>query len=151
MIWYRINRAGWLAIGRWWNVLRTPLAIVLRPWIRPEIDYRADIGPGLAILHPDLGVVVNRDTKVGSFCSFAGGNCVGGRGVILGAHVTMGANSVVLGPVTIGDFVTIAAGAVVMGDFPGPGTLAGVPARPAGGNETAMLKALSNKNSRRPE
>jgi serine acetyltransferase len=60
--WYRLNRAAWLALGEGWSIVRgclAPLITLIRPWLGTEIDYRAEIGPGLLILHPSLGIVVN--------------------------------------------------------------------------------------------
>ena len=109
MAWYRLNRAAYLAWGRRWSTVRgvlVPLNLLARVLVPSEIDYRADIGPGLRILHPQLGVVV-------------------------GARVVAGAGLILAGGNAVGDGVVVGAGAVVVHDFAGPGTLVGVPARPA--------------------
>lgn len=139
---YRLARAGHLAFGPAWAVLRAacaPLAFVLRPWFgRCEVHYAADIGPGLHILHPGLGVVVSKHAVVGRCCTLTGGNCIGSRRrlqsgeLTIGDYVILGANAVVLGPTVIGDRVRIGAGAVVVGDIPGGCSVVGVPARPVG-------------------
>ena len=129
---YRLNRAGYLALGRLWLALRvitSPLNPIIRIFVPSEIDYRADIGAGMRILHPQLGVVVSASTVAGTGLILAGGNAIGGSAPILGNHCQLGINAVIIGPVTLGDHVTVGAGAVVVDGFSGPGTLVGVPAR----------------------
>ena len=48
---------------------------------------------------------------------------------VLGDRVRVGANSVVLGPITIGDDAVIGAGAVVVRNVPAGAVVGGVPAR----------------------
>ncbi|MEZ5176985.1 MAG: hypothetical protein R2746_01530 [Acidimicrobiales bacterium] len=108
-----------------------PLNLLARVLVPSEIDYRADIGPGLRILHPQLGVVVGARVVAGAGLILAGGNAVGDGAPRLGDHVQLGVNAVVVGDVVLGDGVVVGAGAVVVHDFAGPGTLVGVPARPA--------------------
>lgn len=123
---YRLNRSAYLAFGRGWSAARvvlSPAMFALRPWTpRCEIHYRADIGPGLKVLHPTLGVVVSAKTIAGKNLELVGGNCIGSRkpiehgGIRLGDNVMLGANAVVLGPLTIGNGVRVGAGAVVVRD-----------------------------------
>ncbi len=137
---YRLQRAAHLRFGRTWPVLRvacSPLVFALERLGGVEIHYRADIGPGLHVLHPSLGIVVSAYTKAGTGLVLTGGNCIGGTngiedtaGVVLGDGVLLGANAVILGPVTVGDRALLAAGAVLVDDAPGGMMLAGVPAKP---------------------
>jgi serine acetyltransferase len=125
---YRMSRAGHLALGRGWGVARialTPALFALRPWSgRCEIHYQADIGRGLRVLHPTLGVVISAKTVAGKDLVLVGGNCIGGRKALdagdihIGDNVLLGANAVVLGPITVGDDAKIGAGAVVVRDVP---------------------------------
>lgn len=136
---YRASRCLWLALGRRWQVLHTLLAparLALRPFAAGlELHYEADIGPGLRILHPSLGVVVSARTVAGRNLVLTGGNCIGTRpgmpagGLRLGDDVTLGANAVVLGPCAVGDRVVVGAGSVLVGDAPDDTTMVGAPAR----------------------
>jgi serine acetyltransferase len=123
---YRIDRMLFLLLGNSYRVLRVlllPLIFITSPW-RPrcEIHYMADIGKGLRILHPSLGIVINGKAVVGDNLLLVGGNCIGARktvkqgDILIGNNVTLGINSMILGPIVIGDNVNIGAGAVVVKD-----------------------------------
>lgn len=138
---YRMDRFLFLAIGSPYGVLR-PLFFPMFSFLRfvsagHEIDYKADIGKGLRVLHPTLGVVVSGYTIAGEDLTLTGGNCIGARAsmqpgsITIGHKVLLGANAVILGPVRIGDGCAIGAGAVVLDDAPPGCVLVGVPARPA--------------------
>ena len=141
---YRLDRALFLLFGRAWVLLRPlffPLFLLLDLLGgRAEIHYRAQIGPGLLILHTTLGVVVNGNAVIGRDLVLAGGNCIGLRGnesdttLIIGDDVQLGVNAVVLGPVRVGDGARIGAGAVVVSDVDPDSFMIGVPAvrRPPG-------------------
>lgn len=136
---YRIDRCLYLICGQAWMALRViayPLFIFLRVFsCRHEICCKAQIGRGLQLTHPTLGIVVNGDAIIGENCLFNGGNSIGVRReislgeLVLGDHVTLGINSCVLGPAHIGSRVIIGAGAVVVGDLPDGCVAKGVPAR----------------------
>ncbi len=137
---YRVSRLLYLALGDFWGPARLfclPLRLLLRPWFGGcEIDYRADIGPGLVVFHPSLGVVVSERLTAGANLTLVGGNCIGERKkdgterIILGDGVTLGVNGVILGPVRIGHRAYVGAGAVVIADAEDDDVLVGVPARP---------------------
>lgn len=116
-----------------------------------ELDWRADLGPGLFLEHPQ-GVEIGDGVVTGS-------NVVLGLGVLLGAtfhhpsktgfptigdNVEIWAKASVLGPVHVGDGAIVGAHALVMHDVP-PGAVArGVPAKmyingePVGSESTAQ-------------
>jgi serine acetyltransferase len=125
---YRLSRSAYLALGRGWPAARlvfAPALYLARPWSgRCEIHYQADIGKGLRILHPTLGVVISGKTVAGEYLVLVGGNCIGGRKALehgqirIGDNVLLGANACVMGPCQIGNDVRIGAGAVVVKDAP---------------------------------
>lgn len=101
-----------------------------------ELDWRAELGPGLFLEHPQ-GVEIGDGVITGA-------NLVLGLGVLLGStfhrpaktgfptigdHVEIWAKASVLGPVHVGDGAIVGAHALVMHDVP-PGAVArGVPAQ----------------------
>lgn len=137
---YRMSRMMHLALGRRWGVLHSllwPLRALGRPFgAGLEIHYRADVGPGLGVLHPTLGAVVSAHAVCGKNLVLAGGNCIGARpgtaeeGLIIGDGVTLGINASILGPARVGDKVYVGANSVLIGDAPAGATVTGVPARP---------------------
>jgi serine acetyltransferase len=136
---YRLDRLGFLVFKNAWPALRIlffPLFVILRILsFSHEIHYGANIGMGLKILHPSLGVVVSGKLIAGEHLLLTGGNCLGVRSpfkygeFIIGNDVTLGANAVILGPLTLGNEVRIGAGAVVIESAPSHVTLTGVPAK----------------------
>lgn len=140
LISYRLDRSAYLLCGRIWTALRVlffPLFLFLRLLsCRHEICFAAQIGRGLQVWHPTLGVVVHGDAIVGKNCILYGGNSIGvRRGIrrgelVLGDDVILGINACVLGPAQIGNRVTIGAGAVVVNDLAEATVAVGVPARP---------------------
>ena len=136
---YRLDRFGFLLFKNGWRAIRVlffPLFLFLRLLsYAHEIHYAADIGKGLKILHPSLGVVVNGNLIAGDHLTLTGGNCLGQRKKMsygefkIGSHVSLGANAVILGPVIVGDHVRVGAGAVVIETAPDNATLVGVPAK----------------------
>lgn len=135
---YRLNRFCHLIFGRSYLIIRIiifPLFVFLRLIsANHEISYRADIGKGLNILHPSLGVVISGYAIIGENFTLAGGNGIGLRlikehKIIIGNNVRLGVNAVILGPVEIGNKVCIGAGAVVINDIGDRQIVAGVPAK----------------------
>jgi serine O-acetyltransferase len=90
-----------------------------------------DIGPGLVLMHGFATIVTAR--KIGMDCQVSQQVTIGyddrGAPPILGDRVRVGANAVVLGPITIGDDAVVGAGAVVIRDVPAGAVVGGVPAR----------------------
>ncbi len=98
-----------------------------------DIDPAARMGPGLEISH-GVGLVVGPDVVTGPSCVLRQCVTLGGNGRVkgmphLGARVQVGANAVLLGPITVGDDAWIGAGAVVLCDVPAGCVAVGNPAR----------------------
>jgi serine acetyltransferase len=146
---YRLDRFGFLVFKNAWPAFRLlffPLFLFLRLLSHNhEIHYAADIGKGLKILHPSLGTVVNGKLIAGEHLTLTGGNCLGGSkplnygDFIIGNHVFLGVNAVILGPVTIGNQVIVGAGAVVIKSAPDNVVLVGVPAKAIKTNPGALI------------
>ncbi|MGN6693006.1 MAG: hypothetical protein ACTHN0_02420 [Aquihabitans sp.] len=141
---YRLSRAGYRRFGRKWVLFRTltaPLNPFIRIFVPSMINYRADIGPGFRILHPQLGIVIGGEVKAGRGLILAGGNAIGGGAPVLGDWIHLGINASVMGSITLGKSVRLGAGAVAVKDYAGPGTIVGVPAQPVRREDEAALTA----------
>ena len=119
-----------------------PLAFVLRGitivWGGTEIHPSAQIGPGFCLLHSQK-VLIGGDVKIGSNVRISHGVSIGGdagRGrpkgeacPVVGDNVTIGLDSIILGPVTVGDGAVISGQSFVVKDVPPYSVVAGSPAR----------------------
>ena len=100
-----------------------------------DLHPAAKIGGGLMIDH-GTGVVVGETATVGHGCTFLHGVTLGSTGKELGFdrhpkvgnHVFLGAQSTVLGNISIGDHVTIGSGSLVLKPLPAGATAVGSPA-----------------------
>lgn len=155
---YRIDRSGYLLFGASWTALRillAPLNTFLALWsCRHEICWKAEVGKGLRIMHPTLGIVIHGEAVVGENCVLIGGNSLGGRRpirrgqLVLGDDVVLGIHSCVLGPVRIGNGVQIGAGAVVVHDLKDGAVAVGIPARAIGKKKNARRKRKKRADER---
>lgn len=116
-----LSRLFWKVLHRW-CMFHTGI----------QIPIGTQIEPGLKIGHFG-GIVINPNAKIGKNFSIAQGALIGNaqgkrKGVpTIGANVIMGANSIVVGGVTIGDYVLIAPGAFVNFDVPAHSIVIGNP------------------------
>lgn len=102
-----------------------------------ELPWKTRIGPGFRVDHGQA-LVINDNTIFGRDCTVRNSTTIGNkrsadggytRSPIFGDRVNIGANAVIIGPVTIGDDAVIGAGAVVVKDVPAGHTAVGNPAR----------------------
>lgn len=102
-----------------------------------ELPWKTRIGPGFRIDHGQA-LIINDGTVFGAGCTVRNSTTIGNkrlkdgtysRSPHFGDRVDIGANAVIIGPITIGDDVAIGAGAVVLRDVPSKHVAVGNPAR----------------------
>ena len=107
-------------------------------WLRTvyacDIMPTTEIGEGTRFPHNGLGVVINQDAVIGKNCVIGKGVVIGGRNGFyvvphIGDNVEIGANSVLIGPITVGEGSIIGAGSVVTHDVEPYVVVVGNPAR----------------------
>lgn len=111
----------------WWLYMKhlTYLYGIQTAWNRPLPENFVIAHFGGITFFPEKcgkGIYLRQGCTVGS-------SGMEGRHPIIGDNVIFGANSIVIGSITIGNNVTIAAGAVVIKDVPDNAIVAGVPAK----------------------
>ena len=112
------------------------LSVLTRFWTGVEIHPGARIGRGFFLDH-GAGVVIGATAVVGDHCVMFHNVTLGGTGKyhgqrhpIVGDHVFIGTNAILLGPVRVGDHARIGANAFVINrDVPAGATVVGTPAR----------------------
>lgn len=122
-------------------LLAVPYGIFYRVFVEwflgVELPWKTRIGPGLRIEHGQT-LVVNDQTIFGSHCMVRHSTTIGNKQLrsgaysgspVIGDHVDIGANAVILGEIRIGDHAVIGAGSVVLKDVPPSTVVAGNPAR----------------------
>ncbi len=102
-----------------------------------ELPWKTRVGPGFRIDHGQA-LIINDGTVFGAGCTVRNSTTIGNkklkdgtysRAPIFGDRVDIGANAVIIGPITIGDDCAIGAGAVVLKDVPAGHVAVGNPAR----------------------
>jgi serine O-acetyltransferase len=130
---YRVSH--WLFEARWiwlaWLITRLSLTLT-----GAEIEFSAQIGPGLLIAHP-AGIVIGRGTVIGEGATIYQGVTCGIRSWSagparnyphIGDRVVLCARSSVLGGITVGSHSVIGAHALIFRDVPRGGVAKGVEA-----------------------
>jgi len=102
-----------------------------------ELPWKTRIGPGFRVDHGQA-LVINDGTVFGAHCTVRNSTTIGNkrlkdgsysRAPRFGDHVDIGANAIIIGPITIGNDVMIGAGAVVLKDVPPNSVVVGNPGR----------------------
>jgi len=111
--------------------------VVVEWFLCIELPWKTRIGPGFRLDHGQA-LVVNDGTVFGANCTVRNSTTIGNkqlkdgtysRAPRFGDRVNIGANAVIIGPITIGDDALIGAGAVVVKDVPANCVAIGNPAR----------------------
>jgi serine O-acetyltransferase len=131
---YRV--AHWLHARLGLGLLARLLSVWARFWTGVEIHPAARIGRGLFIDH-GAGVVIGETAVVGDHCVLFHNVTLGGTGKydghrhpVVGDHVFIGTNAILLGPIHVGDHAKVGANAFVINrDVPAHATVVGTPAR----------------------
>jgi serine O-acetyltransferase len=144
---YRLSHAcykkGW-TYAAWWLTRRNQRST------GAEIEFNAQIGPGLLIAHPS-GIVIGRGSAIGAQATLFHGVTFGARSwnpdeindfPRAGDRCFFFAHAVILGGIRIGDRAVIAANAVVRQDVPDGALAAGVPAQIHAGKGEAMIRSF---------
>jgi len=122
------------------NVLAKIAASFVHAAYRITVDYimgvyipvEASVGKGLCVYH-GVGLVVHPASVIGNFCTLRQGVTIGSRDgtdaavPVIGSHVSIGANAVVIGRLTVGDGAVVGAGTVVLCDVPAGSVVVGNP------------------------
>ncbi|WP_084419984.1 serine O-acetyltransferase EpsC [Henriciella litoralis] len=113
-----------------------------------DIHPAVKMGVGVMLDHA-TDITIGETAAVGDGCSILQGVTLGGTGKEVGDRhpkigkgVLVSVGAKVLGNITIGDEAKIAAGSVVLKDVPPRTTVAGVPARPVGGESRAPARNM---------
>jgi serine O-acetyltransferase len=123
------HRRGWTYAA--WFLARLNLALT-----GADIEFNAEIGPGLFISHP-VGIVVGRGTRIGRRATIFQGATCGARSwrpeeirtfPTIGDNCCLFAQATVLGGVHIGDDCIVGAHALVIDDLPSGSMARGTPA-----------------------
>jgi len=128
--------AHWLHARLRLSLLARLVSVLARFWTGVEIHPGARIGRGFFIDH-GAGVVIGATAVVGDHCVLFHNVTLGGTGKyhgqrhpVLGSHVFIGTNAILLGPIQVGDHAKIGANAFVINrDVPPGATVVGTPAR----------------------
>jgi serine O-acetyltransferase len=129
---HRVAHSLW---QRGWKWPARLLSNVARLFTGIEIHPGAQIGRRFFIDHGS-GVVIGETAEVGDDVLMYQGTTLGGtssehskRHPSVGNNVVIGANSIILGPITIGDGAKVGSGSVVVQPVPEGATVIGVPGR----------------------
>jgi serine O-acetyltransferase len=126
--------AHWFYNRKWYTAARM-FSHLNRYLTGVEIHPGAQLGRRVFIDH-GMGIVIGETAQVGDDCLLYKGVVLGGttlsrgkRHPTLGRNVVVGSNACLLGNIIIGDHVRVGSNSVVVRDIPSGATVVGVPAR----------------------
>ena len=98
------------------------------------IPYQTKIGSGTRVGHRGIGVVINKDSVIGSDVLIRahvtiGKKYSGGKAPVIGDGVELGDGSKILGDIFVGKNSVVGANAVVVKNVPADAVAIGVPAK----------------------
>ncbi|NEV61729.1 serine O-acetyltransferase [Thiorhodococcus minor] len=132
VILYRLAHPLW---GRGWRWLPRFMSYIARIWTSIDIHPGATIGRRFFIDH-GAGVVIGETAEIGDDVTLYHGVTLGGtswrkgkRHPTLGDGCVVGAGAKILGPVILGGHVKVGANSVVIGNVPEDSTVVGIPAK----------------------
>ncbi len=132
VILYRLAHPLWV---RGWRWLPRFVSYLARIWTSIDIHPGARIGRRFFIDH-GAGVVIGETSEVGDDVTLYHGVTLGGtswrkgkRHPTLGDGCVVGAGAKILGPVVLGSHVKVGANSVVIGNVPDGSTVVGIPAK----------------------
>ena len=107
--------------------------VVVHCVLHIELQASTEVGRGLTIFH-GYGLVVHPTARLGQGvvlrqCVTIGNRTRGGAAPVIEDGVEIGANALVLGPITVGKNAVVGAGAVVLRSVPENAVVVGNPAR----------------------
>jgi putative colanic acid biosynthesis acetyltransferase WcaB len=128
-------------ISRLLGGLSVALYTIIVQWIMGiELPPCARVGKGLQLFH-GVGLVVHPDSVIGDGCVLRHCTTIGtkssiGSGTeiapVLGNHVDVGCNTVIIGPLSVGNQAVIGAGSVIVHDVPEYAVVCGNPGKVIG-------------------
>lgn len=131
VFWYRINRAMYLR--RFPNLLTLVVSVWRFYRFGNDISYMADIGMGFTAGHVH-GIVIGAGVKIGSHCLVRHNVTIGSATndtphikPTIGNHVEIGAQTVVIGGITIGDRAKIGTMSLINKDVAADTLVFGIP------------------------
>lgn len=122
---YRLDRGLFLLIGKpykYFRIILLPFFNLWQSYSNIDINYKAEVGKGMIVLHPSMGIVISGRSIIGERLTLTGGNVIGAKAgcnygdLMIGNNCTLGANAVIIGPIKLANQISIAALACAVKD-----------------------------------